>query len=452
VRWGLREWGLQPWPLAATFLLAGLVLREAFSFWTGHPYDFEIWIRTGYVVAHGTNPYIAFWPPAPGVSIDAFSSTLPSAAYLPFWALVTGGSYKAYLAVGGGNRYVYYFFLKQVPILADVATAYLLYRLVRNWTGNVKLATRALAFWSFFPYAIVISAIWGQFDPVEVVCVLAILLVSGTPRRNLVYGIGIFVKWITAIYLPFEFFRERGLRRLWVLLGLAVPTALTLVVFLGMHWTFTGIGATTVSESSGGGGGMNYARMFELAPVQYVAVRIPGLLDVLPYVFVPAVVAVGWLMAKRVAAGGPQAELTCVLAIMAVFLLTRWGLNEQYFLYLFAPMVLDVLVFHPGRRDLYTYVGILASAFLIVNNTFGVWFLTPINIGFDSWAIGFDRHAISSPIRQYTMDGLAILITFALTQLVWALLREQSHPKPWLLRIWPSSTESPPNQPVQSRA
>src|SRR5580658_8056206 len=63
----LRRFHLRPWPAAGTILLVGLAIRESFSFWTGHPFDFEIWIRTGYVVAHGTNPYLsAAWPPVPG--------------------------------------------------------------------------------------------------------------------------------------------------------------------------------------------------------------------------------------------------------------------------------------------------------------------------------------------------------------------------------------------------
>lgn len=435
---GGRGFGLRPWPKAATFLIAGLLLREAFSFWTGHPYDFEIWIRTGYVVAHGTNPYIAFWPAAPGVSIDGATETLPSAAYLPFWAMITGGSYEAYLGIGGGNRFVYYFLLKQAPILADVATAYLLYRIVRNWTGNLQLATRALAFWSFFPYAILITAVWGQFDSIEVVILLSLLLVSGTSRRNLLYGLGIFVKWVTAIYLPLELFRERGLRRLWVLLALAVPVGLTALVFVGMHWAFVGIQATASSEAAGGLGGMNYARLFSEDWASPVVRQIPDFFQVGPYLFVPVVVAIGWVMAKRVRSSGPEAELTALLAIMAAFLLTRWGLNEQYFLYVFAPMLLDVLVFHPGRRNLYVLLGALASAFLVVNNTLLVWFLTPVSPGFDSWAIALDHNPTTSPIRAWTLIVLCVLITITLAQVVWALLKNQPTPKPWVLRLWPT--------------
>src|SRR5206468_12504221 len=41
-------------------LLLGLLVREAFSFWTGHPYDFELWIRNGYFVSQGATPYSAY--------------------------------------------------------------------------------------------------------------------------------------------------------------------------------------------------------------------------------------------------------------------------------------------------------------------------------------------------------------------------------------------------------
>jgi len=433
-----RWFGLRPWPLAATILLAGLAIREALSFWTGHPYDFEVWIRTGYVVAHGTNPYIAFWPAAPGVSIDDWAGTLPSAAYLPFWPLVTGGSYQAYLAVGGGNRFVYYFLLKQGPILADVATAYLLYRLVRNWTGDLRLATRAMAFWSFFPYAIVVTAVWGQFDSIEVVILLSLLLVSGAPRRNLLYGLGIFVKWVTVVYLPFDFFRERGRRRAWILLALAVPLALTAAIFLAMRWPFTGIEATAGSESAGGSGGMNYARLFSQSWAAPLLNRFPDFGHIFPYVFVPAVILVGWVIAQRVVPGRPEAELGAMMAIMTAFFLTRWGLNEQYFLYLFAPMLIDVMVFHPGRRAIYTFIGTLASAFLFVNNTFGVWFLTPINSGYNDWIIRVDSAPVIAPIRQWVLISIALLITVTLAQLLWVFLKDESKPTPWIFQLWPS--------------
>ena len=34
-------------------VVMGLLIREAFSFWTGHPFDFEIWLRNAYFVSRG---------------------------------------------------------------------------------------------------------------------------------------------------------------------------------------------------------------------------------------------------------------------------------------------------------------------------------------------------------------------------------------------------------------
>ncbi|HKV90823.1 MAG TPA: hypothetical protein VJQ43_06500, partial [Thermoplasmata archaeon] len=83
----------RPWSLAATILVAGLAVRESFSFWTGHPYDLEVWIRTGHAVVHGANPYLGPWPAVPGVSFGYTDQPLYSAAYLPFWPDIFGGSF-----------------------------------------------------------------------------------------------------------------------------------------------------------------------------------------------------------------------------------------------------------------------------------------------------------------------------------------------------------------------
>src|SRR5208282_4511079 len=109
-----------------TILFLGLLVREVFSFWTGHPSDFELWVRLGYAMAHGGDPYGPI-PPVPGLSFaSVFSATnAPTIAYLPFWPLVTGLMYLAYSLVGVNDRFVYYFLLKQPIIFGDVSLAYL---------------------------------------------------------------------------------------------------------------------------------------------------------------------------------------------------------------------------------------------------------------------------------------------------------------------------------------
>lgn len=112
-------------------LLLGVLIREAFSFWTGHPSDFELWVRLGYAFTHGGDPY-GILPPVPDLSFSSTFSEQNTAtiAYLPFWPLVTGLMYATYSLIGFGNRFAYYFLLKQPVIAGDVGLAYLLYSYV----------------------------------------------------------------------------------------------------------------------------------------------------------------------------------------------------------------------------------------------------------------------------------------------------------------------------------
>jgi hypothetical protein len=412
-------------------LIAGLLVREAFSFWTGHPFDFESWIRTGYVVSHGQNPYAAFWPPVPGVSFSYLNTTLTPAAYLPFWPVVLGELYRAWELVGGGNRFVLYFFLKQPGILADVASAYVLFRLGERWSGETGPAFALLTFWSFFPYAIIITAVWGQFDSI-LVLVLLLLLYARTPlERSVLYGIGIFVKWLTVIFLPLEVFRDRGWRRPVALLGLVVPALLTLLVFVAEGWTFQGIGAFSVSQSHGTGEGMNYVFILTLSGISAILSPVPYLYTVLGYLWIPGVVAAGWVSARWLTDGRPNSELRAMMLVVTVFLLLRWGLYEQYFLYLFCPLALDVAVFHPGRRAFFWYSVALATIDLFINNDLGLRFLTPIYPGLGPYSTAIDANDSWGVFRTYSLLVLSIVVTVTLVQFIYALLDDENAPRPW---------------------
>jgi len=420
------------WTSTATkILVLGVLLREAFSFWTGHPYDFEVWIRTGHAVALGQNPY-AFWPPVPGVSIAFYNQTLPSAAYLPFFPLLLGGLYRLWMTVGFGNRFVLYFLLKQPPIAGDALVAYLLHRVVARWSGRAAAARTALTFWSLFPYAIVISAIWGQFDSLVVALVLLTLLVTAPLERQLLYGLGIFVKWITVVFLPLEAFAARGLRRGYFVVGVAVPVLATVAVFWAFHWGFTNVAAASVSESHGGGGGMSWVGILTSFLVNPTLQRVPYLDLALSYVWVPAVVLAGWFAAPWFRGGTSEGVLRAVLLVTTVFLLTRWGLYEQYLLYLFALCAVDILVFHPGRLAIARLLTVLASVYLLFNNDFGIRFLAPLSPSVTAFTDGLDANPLFGVIRAYALLVLCTLVTVTLVQIVRMYGRDEATPIPWI--------------------
>jgi hypothetical protein len=426
-------------------LLIGLLLREGFAFWTGHPYDLEVWIRTGAVVARGTNPYLGAWPAVPGVSFGYTNQLLYPAAYLPFWPDVFGGTFWVW-EHSGTSRFVLYLLLKQGPIAGDLAVAVLLYRLVARHTGDTTRATAALAFWAFFPYDIVISAIWGQLDSVTTAIVLASLLLSEAQaaQRSLLWGLGIFVKWITVVFLPLEFFRNRGWARLWPAVGVLLTGALTLLAFLAAGWSFSGIAATTTSSTAGGGGGMNWVQLVNLWFLLRFVDAHPWIYTWGARLWVPAAIATGWYAARWVRAGAEGAALRALLLILAVTFLLRWGLYEQYMLYVFALLVADVYTLHPGRRQfLYFMVG-LASAFLLINNGFGIWFATPVTEQAFVVVQRFDSSAFWGNVRYYTMDVLAVAMTITLVQLALVLVRDEATPWPWLLPRWPRTLGSRP--------
>jgi hypothetical protein len=440
-RGGVR---LPRWSPLAGVLLLGLLIREGFSFWTGHPYDFEVWIRTGHAVAAGQNPYSMNWPAVPGVSIAYPATLLPSAAYLPFWPLLTGGIYRLWEVIGGGNRWVLYLLLKQPGIWADVATAWMLHRLTLRWTGDAALALAAASFWSFFPYAILVTAIWGQFDSIAVLVVLATLTTRGPIERNLLWGIGILVKWLTAIFLPFEFFRGRGIRRVAVVLGVAVPLGLTALVFLTLHWGTVGATAGTISQSHGGGYGMTYAYILSIPPFSGDLDRLPILYAALTYLWIPGVLIAGWFAALWVKERRPSEELRATMLVLTVFLLLRWGLYEQYMLYIFSLLALDFVAFHPGRRGFAVYLFVLSFAELLVNNDLGIRYLAPLSPGIWPYAESIDATGPWAVFRYWALLVFAVVVTVSLIQLIYLIAVDDPAPRPWLLRWASRRPEVPP--------
>ena len=212
-----------------TILILGIAVREAFSFWTGHPFDFEIWVRTGYWVTRGLSPYSSI-PFAPGVSFaNQFGGPGLHAAigYLPFWPILLGAIYELFSMVGSGNRFVYYFMLKQPIILVDVLVAFLLFLYVSRRSPD--RAKQVMALWLFSPFTIILSAVWGIFDSMAMAGVMLALLAPAGRARSAWEGVGTFVKSIPVLFiLPLSYSREKR----WVnfAIALGIPVLFTVVV------------------------------------------------------------------------------------------------------------------------------------------------------------------------------------------------------------------------------
>lgn len=419
-------------------LLLGLLLREALSFWTAHPYDFEVWLRNGYAVAQGLDPYARFIAPVPDVSFAYLNETMPSVGYLPLWSLLLAGLYRLYTWIPGASRFILYFLVKQPVVLSDAGLGYLLYKGIGQWGGSRESALRGLRYWMLFPYPIVISAIWGQFDAIVVDLILIALLTSQWRVRFGSLGLGIALKWFPLIFLPYYFFREKRSKKSGSFAALAIPGLLTILIFTLMGWTYVGVTAMSISVSHGGGGGMTYVNVISDPHFLEFWRGIPYVYLLFSLLWVPGCIVAGYVACKRFTDTSPQSTIQCLLLITSVFYLTRFGVYEQYMLYLLPLFLVDILLWHPERRPLFNLVWVLAFAYLLVNNDFLVRFLGPVSGSFVDIAYSADTSLVLSPLRTSAMYFLDVLITVTFVQLllVFASARRSPRPWPYTLMVW----------------
>ena len=153
----------------AIALLVSFIIRMYLSQFEGHRYDislFKTWSRGVY--------YIGFSHFYNGIGSD----------YPPFyiyilWAI--GTFYKSFISFSFDiDSPIFSILLKMPAILADIATALLIFLIVRKY-GSFRLAFISMISYAFNPAIIYDSAIWGQVDSVYTLFfMLALMLfVSG---------------------------------------------------------------------------------------------------------------------------------------------------------------------------------------------------------------------------------------------------------------------------------
>ncbi len=357
-------------------LLVGLAVREALSFWTGH-LDFEVWVRLGYYVSHGLDPYATILP-VPGLSTFGFGA-LPSIGYPPIWALMQGAVYELYRATGVDSRFLYYFLLKQETILPDVAVGCLILKLLRQW-GRPREAQNAFSFWMLSPFLIVISAVWGMFDQLVLFFVLAAFRLSDRKLLNpFAQSVGIVLKVIPVIFLPALVWREKSNRAkagyLVIAAGLAVAFAFLPYLFF-TNWSLFAqvrVESFTVGRVTNS---VNYAVVVFVVNAFYgLPASVFPPLSILGYVWIPSIAAAYYFCIRR----APSRVFTSRYALLTlefvtlVFFLTRLSLPEEYVVYLLAFGILS------GRKSgAFRGMWVSATGFLLADNTYLTRFLAPV--------------------------------------------------------------------------
>ena len=415
-------------------LLIGLAIREVLCFWTGHPYDMEVWIRNSFFVSAGQNPYESYMPPVPGLSFAFLNDQLPGVGYLPLWPLLGAGLYRLFALVPGTNRFVLYFLLKQPPVVGDTVLGLMIYRAILHGGGSPAIALRGIKFWMFFPYAIAVSALWGMFDSVVAALYLAFLLTNWTWKGHAGVGLAILLKWLPVIYLPYHLLRQQGARRLGPVVSVGVPLGFTALVFFVAGWDYAGITAMAQFASHGGGAGMTYVSLLRFVIFHANEAWVGYVYLLVGFVWVPAVILGAIAAARRFPDGGTQATVQGVLFLTILFFLSRWGINEQYLVYLLPLFYVDVLLWHPERKSLFSLTWILGFAFLLANNNLLIWFFAPAFPQAFDLAFAFDNWSDLAWVRYAALYTLSALFTIHLVQLARIFVRSESSPTPWLWR------------------
>jgi len=328
-----------------------------------------------------------------------------------------------------------------------VLLGYCIQRSIVLWSGNKTLAFRGLKFWMFFPYAILISGLWGMFDAMVAVLVFAFILSTDFVKGYALAGLGVLLKWLPLIYLPYYVFRERSIRKLGGAISLVVTLGLTAFIFYVTGWDYIGVTAMTQSMSHGGGNGMTYAIIFQDPALVPILARLPWFYYLAGYLWPPGIVLAGWVAYRRFPGRAAESTVQALLLVTTVFLLTRWGVYEQYLTYLLPLFYIDTVLWHPERKRLFRFTWVVAFLFLLANNDLLLRFFGPVSTQAVDIAFTADNASIFAPIRTAALYAIAILFTIHLVQLVSVFLNPSRNSTPWLLRLTALRRAPAPNEP-----
>ena len=358
----------------------GVAIRELLAPWTGHPYDFEIWVRLGFYTQNLANPYGRL-PYVQGLSFSPFATT-GSISYPPFSAFIFALAFRLYSILGEPSRFLYYFLLKQPMVWADVGAAIVLAKIILL-SGKARSARTALLVWLYFPLGIIISSMWGQLDPISLLLSLLAIycfFVSKWLPSAAMLGLAIYLKTLPIVFLPVFLMQSqtRNARLGYSLVSLVIPIAGTLVPALAFNW--------------------GYYAMYNNLSFQ-VAIPLEGAMSVLGLayyglpltslaLYVTGSIWIPVLLATYVYVWRKGLLLFhSLLIVILAFSISRPFLPEQWSLY---PLALLLLV--QTRENMGHFLGLASSStvFLVFNNGLLVRFFTPVFVGAFNWDIFVD--------------------------------------------------------------
>ncbi|HEV2139052.1 MAG TPA: glycosyltransferase 87 family protein [Nitrososphaerales archaeon] len=382
--------------------------------WTGHPFDFEIWVRLGVLALSGANPY-SLLPYIPHLSFAPYP-LMTSISYPPFPAFIFAATYGVYQLVGSPSAFLYYFLLKQPMVFSDLLAAVLLFRLF-SLKGDTNLAQKIAKLWIYLPLAIIVSAMWGALDPVALLLILGSLYAFEIKKPIWsagLLGVAVYLKLMPIIFLPLFLFNSDFSTRkkaAFASIALIIPLLGTVLPFYLLGWNPSGIyNAVSYQGELPGFGGIGVFNAFSLlSPHTGVSTM------VLSLVWFPALLAAyAYSYVKKV----QRAEALLITVIL--FAIFRPTMPEQWAIYPIAFLLL--LWNHENKVHAFALTGV-ATAYLAVNNFLLVRFFSPISLSAFNWDLMVDSASGVSELRYGLM---LVLSAFFSAEALSIVLRRHS--------------------------
>lgn len=375
--------------LILTLLGVGFLLRvAAATLMSGHPFDISTFRS---------------WATAAANNLFQVYDSGRSSDYPPLYMyiLFIAGKLGSLPVLSG-----YYPLLLKLPsMIADIATAFLIYRVARKYLSQ-ELSILLSAFYVFNPAIIINSAWWGQVD--SFFTLIAVLGVWALTEKKMGLAGSLFIAAVLMkpqgiIFLPvlgFELIRQKSLKSLLKTAAGVLGTALLVVLPFAVHydagWIFR-LYAQTIGEYPYAS--VNAFNLFSLLGANYKSDELPWLFlnyHIWGLIFICLVTAYSWFIYIK-AKSTALIPAAALLQIAGVFTLAT-GMHERY---LFPAAALAILagVYLRDRRLWFLAAGFSATIFI---NTHVILFGT---------LQGMSRAAYS-PIMIMTALGNVLLLIY----------------------------------------
>jgi hypothetical protein len=422
-----------------TYLAAALLLRLLLAPFLSHPFDMKVFMATGAAVAKGITPYGQY--ALQDMFGHALYGTVPGIGYPPLWGLISGEMYSLSSVLAPDNLYAYVLALKIPIIIAELATAILIYNILRKEL-NEKMASKAFLLFLFCPFIIAVGTVWGMLDVLALFFTLfsAYALLRNWGLSSVYLSVAsllkIFPLTLAPLYSAVLYKSTHSLKIAvkFSLLAIGVTVMFTFIPMIAYGWPVSNMYNALAYHVEA----LNPS-YYSQAPFPYGAASPFNVFTLLNnlvgeslqppqfliYIWVPACIAIYAIFVRRrsVTVDFSLTVQWSLLLLLTLFT-TRLWVSEQNLIFLFAFLALSVFMQRPEELGRVRLVWLLLFAFVMVHVPVIAFLWLPY-----PWTLSVATAFADGPLG-WTRLLVMMLLTFGWLALSWHYVIRK-------LRHWP---------------